>query len=402
MKSSARVAHSLRLLGASFIILLGCGGGDSPAAPQATLTVVARTEGTQTDADGYSVQVGNGSSSALTANGSITLHGLQSGPQTVTLSGIAPNCAVTGDNPATVQIQSGQTANVTFHLVCTATPGGTFRIAFMTNRDPTSNNSKYEITSMNSDGSIVALTSNAFFDGYPTWSPDGQKILFSSDRDGALNIYVMNQDGTNVVRLTTTAAPAQDRFPTWSPDGSKILFESNRSGGSEIYIMNADGSNVVQLTNNTTGDNAPHFSPDGSKIVFVTNRDAPSTTAPFGKWEVYMMNADGSAQTRVTTDAAHAELPSFLDANRILFDSDRVGLPNIYAANIDGTGEAALTNNTVTTFLAVASPDQKHILFTSASGNHAEVFMMNPDGTGVVPVTRQQDGVINIGYSYRK
>jgi TolB protein len=272
----------------------------------------------------------------------------------------------------------------------------------MTNRDPTASFEAWEITSMNSDGSIVALTSNSFFDGYPTWSPDGQKIVFTSDRAGAPNIYVMNQDGSNVVRLTTTAAPAQDRFASWSPDGTRILFESNRTGSSEIYVMNSDGSNVTQLTNNSTGDNAPKFSPDGSKIVFASNRDAPGTQAPFGKWEIYVMNADGSSQTRLTTDAAVAELPSFLNATRILFDSNRSGPNNIYAVNVDATGEAQATSNLSTTFLAVASPDQTRIMFSTASGNHGEVFTMDPGGTGITPLTRQQDGVINIGYSYRR
>jgi Tol biopolymer transport system component len=402
MVCSVRVSHSSHLIALSLLVLLGCGGGDSPVAPETSLMVIAQTDGTQTDADGYSVKVGTGAPTVLGTNSTITIPGVQTGSQTVTLTGIAPNCAVTGDNPLTVQIQSGQNASVTFHLVCTATPGGTYRIALMTNRDPNGSSGAWEINSMNSDGSIAALTSNAFLDAYPVWSPDGQKIVFTSDRDGTMDIYVMNQDGSNVARLTTTAAPAQDRFATWSPDGTKIVFESNRSGGSEIYVMNADGSNVIRLTNNSTGDNAPQFSPDGAKIVFVSNRDAPSTLAPFGKWEVYVMNADGSAQTRITTDAAHAELPSFLGATRILFDSDLSGPNNIYGVNVDATSESRLTNNLATTFLAVASPDQKHIMFSSVSANHGEVFMMNPDGTGVVPLTRQQDGVVNLGYSYRK
>jgi len=166
--------------------------------------------------------------------------------------------------------------------------------------------------------------------------------------------------------------------------------------------MNADGSNVTRLTNNTTGDNFPHYSPDGSKIVFVSNRDAPSSQAPFGKWEVYLMNADGSSQTRLTTDAALAERPSFLNAAKILFDSDRSGPINIYAVNVDATGETQTTNNVATTYLAVASPDQSRIMFSTVSGNHGEVFTMNPDGTSVTPLTRQQDGIVNVGYSYRK
>jgi Tol biopolymer transport system component len=166
--------------------------------------------------------------------------------------------------------------------------------------------------------------------------------------------------------------------------------------------MNADGSNVTQLTNNTTGDNDPNISPDGTKIVFVSNRDAPSTQPPFGKWEVYIMNVDGSGQTRLTTDGAVAFRASFFGSNKILFDSDKSGVINIYVMNTDGTGQTRLTNNAVTTYLPVASPDGTRIMFTMGSATHAEVFTMNPDGTGITPLTHQEDGVTNIGYSYRK
>jgi Tol biopolymer transport system component len=382
----------------------GCGDGDSsPTAPDTNLTVTAQSEGVQVDADGYTVTVGSSSPTALGVNNSVTITGVHAGALAVTLNGIAPNCAVTGANPLTVQIQSGQHASANFHVVCTATPGSSYRIALMTSRDPAGSLGSWDISVMNSDGSVVALTSpNGFFDGFPTWSPDGQKIAFTSNRDGALNLYVVNQDATNVLRLTTTPAPQQDRFPAWSPDGTKIVFESNRTGSSEIYLMNADGSNVTQLTNNTTGDNDPSFSPDGSKIVFVSNRDAPSTQPPFGKWEVYVMNVDGSAQTRLTSDGAVASRASFFGPTRILFDSDRSGTINIYVVNADGTGKTQLTNNSTTTYLAVGSPDHSRIMFTMGTSTHAEVYTMNPDGTGVTPLTRQQDGVTNLGYSYRK
>jgi len=383
-------------------LVVGC-GGDSPSAPATHLTVTAQTEGTQVDADGYSVQVGASSPATLGVNGSVTVSGVATGAVAVTLSGIAPNCAVTGDNPVTVQVQSGQQASAAFHVVCTATPGKSYRIAFMTNADPTGSTNSYDISVMNNDGSVTLLTKgNGFYDAFPVWSPDGQKIAFTSNRDGPLNIYVMNQDGTGGVRLTSTPAPQQDRFPVWSPDGSKIVFESNRTGGSEIYLMNADGSNVVQLTNNSGADNDPSFSPDGTRIVFASNRDAPSPNPPFGHWEVWVMGIDGSGQTRLTNDGAFAFRPVFLGQNKILFDSDRSGVTNIYVMNSDGTGEAQLTSNPTATFLPIPSPDGARIMFSVVSGNHAETFTMNPDGTGVTALTRQQDGVINLGYSYRK
>ena len=76
-------------------------------------------------------------------------------------------------------------------------------------------------------------------------SEDG-KIAFQSDRDGDMEIFVMNADGTGVTQLTDNFA-LNDMFPAWSPNGNKIAFESDRDGNNEIFVMNADGSNVVSL-----------------------------------------------------------------------------------------------------------------------------------------------------------
>ena len=91
----------------------------------------------------------------------------------------------------------------------------------------------------------------------PAWSPDGQKIAFTSNRDGGGNdwdIYVMNADGSDIARLTDGAG---NEYPAWSPDGQKIAFVSDRGGDSDIYVMNADGSDISRLTDNSAGDREP-------------------------------------------------------------------------------------------------------------------------------------------------
>ena len=84
---------------------------------------------------------------------------------------------------------------------------------------------------------------------------DGSKIAFSSTRDGNLEIYLMNADGTGQTRLTTNAAI--DGEPAWSPDGSKLVFSSSRSGNGDIYRMNADGSGLLRLTTSSGIDLSP-------------------------------------------------------------------------------------------------------------------------------------------------
>ncbi|HDR3890873.1 TPA: PD40 domain-containing protein, partial [Bacillus cereus] len=93
----------------------------------------------------------------------------------------------------------------------------------------------------------------------PSWSPDGQKIAFTSFRDGNPEIYVMNTDGSNQTRITNS--PGNNIDPSWSPDGQKIAFTSTRDGNGEIYVMNTDGSNQTNITNNPASDNEPSWSP---------------------------------------------------------------------------------------------------------------------------------------------
>jgi Tol biopolymer transport system component len=139
-----------------------------------------------------------------------------------------------------------------------------------------------------------------FSDVQPAWSPDGKKIAFATDRGGNWEIYLVNADGTNEINLTNNPASDFDNVgggpgPSWSPDGSKIAFESNRDGNYQIYVMNADGSNVKRLTTDPSlEDSSPAWSPDGTKIVFTRNSG--------GQYDIFVMDADGTNQTRLTTD----------------------------------------------------------------------------------------------------
>ena len=111
----------------------------------------------------------------------------------------------------------------------------------------------------------------------PDWSPDGSKIAFNSDLNGDYDIYIMNQNGSNLINLTNIENPlftnwAPDGGPDWSPDGSKIVFESNRDGDWDIYIMNQDSSEVINLTNNNANDGYPAFSPKFSPMAETTDK----------------------------------------------------------------------------------------------------------------------------------
>jgi len=130
------------------------------------------------------------------------------------------------------------------------------------------------------------LTREWGLDGIPVWSPDGRKIAFVSDRAGKSDLSVMNADGTGRRKLASTADPRSR--PAWSPDGREIAFESRHGTRSEIEVVHVDGSMLRTLTRR---GREPNWSPDG-RIAFRSSRD--------GNPEIYVMNADGSGQRRVT------------------------------------------------------------------------------------------------------
>jgi len=217
------------------------------------------------------------------------------------------------------------------------------KIAFFSYRD-----GNYEIYLMNANGSSqTRLTHNSASDTYPDWSPDGKKIVFHSYRDGNWEIYVMNANGSNQTRLTNN--PGNDWGPSWSPDGTKIAFHSSPSPRSygDIYVMNADGSNKTRLTYTPADEQDPAWSPDGSKIAFESNRD--------GNYEIYVMNVDGSNPTRLTRNSVMDSTPTWSpDGTRLAFARDSCwevdlkkcpGKSEIYIMDANGGNELRLTNN---------------------------------------------------------
>jgi Tol biopolymer transport system component len=153
--------------------------------------------------------------------------------------------------------------------------------------------SDYQIFMMNlSNYEITQLTHGYDMCSYPAWAPDGSKIVYMSPLDGDWDIYTIDSDGSNINKLTRNNA--SDRFPDWSPDGTKIVNHSDRDGNPEIYIMNADGTDQVRITNNPANDAEARFSPDGQWIIFHSDRDGDS--------DLYIMRLDGSEVRKLTTN----------------------------------------------------------------------------------------------------
>ena len=147
------------------------------------------------------------------------------------------------------------------------------------------------------------VNSNDIISHGNSFSPDGQSIVFASERSGNRDIYLMMINGSEIKQLTSHES--DDYEPTFSPDGKTIVFTSERDGNKEIYIISTDTKNLENLTNNPADDWNPRFYPDSQKIVFQSTRD--------GNWEIYMMNLQGKGQKNLTnhpsTDYSFVVLP---------------------------------------------------------------------------------------------
>ena len=289
-----------------------------------------------------------------------------------------------------------QTAFVVFFLLLLTTPvaaqsGGPRKIAY------TYGNTSSIIKVINEDGTgQTQLTTGGYTDENPTWSPDGTQIAFHSNRSaGRFNIYRMNADGTGLVPLTDFALPFSSRSPSWSPDGTKIVFTSDRDGSrkSEIWVMNADGTNLIKLTTNLqlgsdlggpfySFDRNPSWSPDGTKIAFSTNRDGIANP------EIYLMNADGSNQTRLTNNSAQDEVPSWLpDGQHISFFSRGEGRNGIYVIDTNGANDHQLTDSG---YESAWSPDGQRIAttdFDPQAMSAMAIYLADSNGSNRIKLT---------------
>ena len=178
-------------------------------------------------------------------------------------------------------------------------------------------------------------------------------------------------------RLTSTDA---DRDAAWSADGRRIAFMSERDGNAEIYVMNADGSGQTRLTNDPGVDADPTFSPDG-QIAFNSTRDG-------GNPEIYVMNGDGTGQTRLTFDPASDRQADWSpNGDWIAFESNRSGNFDLYAMNRAGGGLTQLTFDSDDDAEASWHPDNTRIAYTSGPEGAASVFTIVPGTPGRTRLT---------------
>lgn len=199
----------------------------------------------------------------------------------------------------------------------------------------------YDIYVADLQGNIrYKLSETDAYEAEATVSPKGDKIVFTSTRDGDLNIYTMNIDGSDVKQLTHE--PGYDGGAFFSHDGTKIVYRRSefqteeeiksyqellkkglvRPSRMEIWIMDADGSNKQQVTRNGAASFAPYFTPDDTQILFSSNLDDPNGR----EFDLYLINLDGTGLERVTFTEEFDGFPMFSpDGTKLVFCSNRNG-----------------------------------------------------------------------------
>ena len=179
-----------------------------------------------------------------------------------------------------------------------------------------------------------------------------------------MNVYEANLDGTELTPLTT--GPAYHAECAYSPDGTQIVYASNEDGGMNLYIMQADGSGKRQLTFDIGCYNGgPFFSPDGNSVVFRADREVPNYM------QIYMITADGEMETQLTDNDAVNWAPYWHPNGKVIaFTTSLHGHRHyeIYLLNIETGAQKRLTNNETFDGLPVFSPDGTKIMWTSKRG----------------------------------
>ena len=197
----------------------------------------------------------------------------------------------------------------------------------------------YKIYVANRDGSdLKTLFDSPGYDAEATISLDGSKIVFTSTRDGDIDLYTMNADGSNVTRVTSEIGYDGGAF--FSYDGTKIVYRAYhptkteeladyqsllrqnlvRPSVMELFVMDADGNNKKQITNNDAANFAPFFHPSGKKIIFASNMHDPQGR----DFDLFLINTDGTGLERVTYNDTFDAFPMFnADGTKLVWGSNR-------------------------------------------------------------------------------
>ena len=276
---------------------------------------------------------------------------------------------LTADNNKESMRYAGHVIADKVYELITGIPGDfSGRIAYI-EEDKTGKNKKSSLRVIDADGEnarTIAKEEGSIFS--PAWSPDGNRIAYSVQRDQSYPIiYVQNVSSGSTTVLTPF--PGSNLSPSFSPDGSKILFSSSFEGSADIYEISANGGKPRKITNWPSSEVQPSYAPDGKSFLFVSDR------AGFNKPQIYRYEF-GSGRTTKVSSSGYATSPQFSsDGLQIAFLSGRT------AAIMNSAG--AVTNNLGNTGIDEApsfSPNGKRVVYASKQGGEGVLNIKSING----------------------
>jgi Tol biopolymer transport system component len=416
------------LIAGAVLTGLSCGGADIQAPTTGSIEITSSTTGVSPDPDGYTITLDGTDRGALDVSGGVTLEGLTEGSHTVGLSGVAANCQVQGENPRAVTVTAGASATAAFEVTCNAPPPvtGSIRITTSTTGpDPDANGYDFAVDGGTSQpiGINVTTTLANVAAGAHTVRLSGVAanctVQGGNSRSVSVSAGVATEvsfavscalgTGSIVITTTTTGSPDPDGYTVALDNGTAQAIGTNATLTIPAVSPGAHRVTVGGLATNcrAQGDNTRSVTVTaGATVTIVFSLDciariAFTRASEQGRdiyvWDIYVMNADGTDQTRITTGgAAPAWSP---DGTRIAFASAREGNWKIYVMNADGTGVRKLTNDPPTDGLWVNSdgsptwsPDGTRIAFHRYDRGFSEIMVMNADGSGVRQLTTSVEG----------
>ncbi len=251
-------------------------------------------------------------------------------------------------------------------------------------------NGSSEIYYVNFDGTEpVKLTNYRSITLSPKWSPDGKQISFLSYRDGTPDLFVMDlnrQTSRKVLSTGRLNLPA-----SWAADSKRMLVTSSKDGSEDIYILNLADGRLTRLTQDPSIDVSPTWSPDGRQIAFVSDRG--------GTPQIYLMDSSGANVRRLTFEGGYNTTPAWHPrANRIAYEGRAGGTFQIMVMETEGGMPVQLTTNGRSENPAW-SPDGRYIAFVSRVGGKSRVCVMNSNGTNVRVIHEGLDAYVSPTWS---